>query len=341
MVLLPLVFFAPLVISPADPHLRYIGRWDDSDPKGPRCEWSASTVEVRFHGTELDVGLAPSPAYFVAEVDGTPGQKFQPKDGGRVTLATGLTEGRHVVRLVRETEAFTNPAQILDFVLPEGGLDPAKRARHHLEVIGDSISCGYGNEGANEHEHFKPETENAYLTYGAIAARAVWADYTCIAWSGRKMWPDNTIPSIYDLSLPTIPSSQRNLGPASDAIVINLATNDFGPGIPDEKGWTTAYASFIGTLREHSPKARIYLAMGPMMSDSYPPGRHEMTVLRGYLNDVISLRKSSGDTNITILDFGTQDAAKNGLGSDWHPNVKTHQIMGDQLAAQLRTDLHW
>ena len=56
-----------------------------------------------------------------------------------------------------------------------------------MEVIGDSISCGYGNEAANEHEHFSPTTENAYFSYGAIAARAFNADYTCIAWKWEKV----------------------------------------------------------------------------------------------------------------------------------------------------------
>jgi lysophospholipase L1-like esterase len=339
--LLALVLVAPIVISAVDPHIRYVGRWDYTDPHGPRCEWTASTVEIRFHGPELDADLAPSQAYLITEVDGAVGDKFQPSQGGRVTLASGLSDGHHVVRLIRETEAFGNPSQMLDFILPSGGLDKARAAPHRLEVIGDSISCGYGNEGANEKEHFKPETENAYLTYGAIAARKVNADYTCIAWSGRKLWPDNTIPSIYDLTLPTDQSSQRNVGPAMDAVLINLATNDFGRGIPDESGWTGAYSKFIGTLRQASPRARIYLAMGPMMSDAYPPKLMEMTVLRKYLNDVIDQRKAAGDTDIAIIDFGTQDAAKNGLGADWHPNVKTHEIMGQQLAGQLHTDLRW
>ncbi len=72
-------------------------------------------------------------------------------------------------------------------------------------MIGDSISCGYGNEGKSQNEHFSPDTENARDAYGAIAARRLGADYACVAWSGRKMWPDNTVPEIYDRALPQDP----------------------------------------------------------------------------------------------------------------------------------------
>jgi hypothetical protein len=43
---------------------------------------------------------------------------------------------------------------------------------------------------------------------------------------------------------------------------------------------------------------------------------------------------------VRLLVFETQDG-KNGLGTDWHPSVKTHQIMADKLAAALQADLGW
>src|SRR5579859_711970 len=37
--------------------LHFIGRFDTSDPAGPRFEWPASAVVARFTGTALDVKL--------------------------------------------------------------------------------------------------------------------------------------------------------------------------------------------------------------------------------------------------------------------------------------------
>ena len=340
MVLLALALLAPTVISPVDPRIRYVGRWDFSDEKGPRCEWTASMVEIRFHGTGLDADFVPCRAFWEAEVDGVVGQKFAPVSGGRFSVASHLPNGHHVVRLYRDTEAATGPTQILDYAVPNGGLDKPLAPTRRFEVIGDSISCGYGDEGANAKEHFSLLTEDAYLTYGAVAARKVDADYTCVAWSGRKMWPDNTIPEIYDLSLPTLGVVWR-FGRSEDAYVINLGTNDFGKGNPDRAGWTNAYAKFIGKLREHSPKARIYCAVGPMMSDNYPPTQQARTTLISYLGDVLAKRKQAGDDNLAIIDFGVQDIAKNGVGADYHPNVKTHREMASRLIDQFRLDLRW
>jgi hypothetical protein len=160
-----------------------------------------------------------------------------------------------------------------------------------------------------------------------------------VAFSGRKMWPDNTTPELYDRTLtfdPTNPWDFSKYTP--DAIVINLATNDFGRGIPDETGWAGAYVAFIHRLREHAPKARIYCAIGTMMSD-LPPNK-PLTALHRYLDKVVADCKAKGDLNVSILDFGTQDPA-NGIGADWHPSQKTQELMGAQLAGALKKDLGW
>lgn len=49
---------------------------------------------------------------------------------------------------------------------------------------GDSISAGYGNECRSEREHYTPRTQNAFMSYGAIAGRSVGAEVRIVAWSG-------------------------------------------------------------------------------------------------------------------------------------------------------------
>ena len=131
-------------------------------------------------------------------VDGKPTKILTTKGkGASYRVADSLPPGEHTVELVKRTEAFCGNTQFLGFQLSEGGrlLEPAS-AKHRIEIIGDSISCGYGNEGKSETEHFSPTTENAYLTYGASPARELGADCVVVAWSGRKMWPDNISPAI-------------------------------------------------------------------------------------------------------------------------------------------------
>ena len=40
-------------MSPADPRIRYIGRWERSDPSNPWCAWQGSSIQARFRGTEV------------------------------------------------------------------------------------------------------------------------------------------------------------------------------------------------------------------------------------------------------------------------------------------------
>ena len=269
------------------------------------------------------------------EIDGKPTVTIPVTGDGTFNIGLPGT-GLHRVRFIKKTEAFVGiiswkSFRAATFARP----DSPKR---HLEIIGDSISCGYGNLGPNQNAHFSADTEDAYQTYGSIAGRAVNAETWIHAWSGRKMAPDNTIPDIYDLTIPTEADRKWSFqGDAPQAILINLATNDFGQGNPEEKSWTAAYEKFIARLRARAPKAMIYCATGSMMSDAYPPGNKALSTLKGYLDRMVA---RIGDTHVKRIDFDPQ-RMEDGIGSDWHPSVKTHTIMAAKLTEALRRDLGW
>jgi lysophospholipase L1-like esterase len=330
-------------IAPADPHIRYVGRFDFQDPKGPRCAWSASSVQIDFWGTDLRVRISDGGQnQFQVVVDGIPTAVLKLQKGeAEYVLTHQDTPGAHTVQLVKRTEVFPGITQFLGFEL-EGTLIRSHKPTHVIEVIGDSISCGYGDEGKTKEEHFSVNTENAYMTYGALAARALDADFIDIAWSGRMMWPSNSIPEIYDLALPPDKNSAWDLSQQTpDVIVINLATNDFGKVNPDEKQWTEAYSAFIDRLRKRAPNARVYCCIGPMMTDNWPPKTHALSTVRAYIREVVHMRQDAGDNNVALLEFETQNLERDGIGSDWHPNLKTHQNMADRLVKAIQADLGW
>ena len=330
----------PVVVAPADPKLRYVGRFDFSDADGPRCAWPASSVAVRFRGTSLSARLSGGDnVRWQIEVDGRPTRKIAVGAGENLyPLAENLAPGEHTVRLVQATEALFGTTQMRGFRLNAGAqLLPVAPRTRRLEVIGDSISAGYGNEATSKDEHFSADTENAYFTYGALAARQLNADYSCLAWSGKKMWPDNTLPELYDYILPVDKSGVWNFATQPNAVVINLATNDFAGGVPgDEADWTAAYGAFIARVRVHYPRALIYCAIGPMMTDDWPDGK-PLSTLRAWLARVV---QNQNDARVRVLDFGVQDGNL-GFGADWHPNIPNHRRMADQLVQTLRDDLGW
>ena len=325
-------------VSPVDPAIRYVGRFDKRDPVGPKCAWSASTVELKFRGTEFKAQIRDLGNNFIqVELDGKPSGVWKLTKDGTYSLSN-LSDSFHFVRLVKRTEAMCGPTQFVGFQVPNGELLRVDPPKHSIQIVGDSISAAYGNEGKDRNDHYRPETENAYLAYGPIAARALDADCTVVAWSGRKMWPDNTVPEVYDFSIPTDPTSIWDHGSqVPDVVVINLATNDFARGNPPEKEWTGAYITFIGKLQKLFPKVKIYCAIGSMMTDTYPPQNRALSTVRGYIKNMV---KSINSPSVKMIEFEQQQEA-DGYGSDWHPSLKTQQKMGAKLAQAIKIDLGW
>jgi lysophospholipase L1-like esterase len=335
----------PVEVSSKDPNIRLVGRFDLRDSGGPRCSWPGSAIHVKFKGTALNVVLKASGSDRVqVAVDGTPTSVLTTsKETTLYRVASGLPDGEHTVELFKRTEAFVGQLQLAGFQLEQGrSLVPLPpRPERRIEFVGDSITCGYGNESANEKEHFAPATENNYLAYGAVTARAVGAEYVAVAWSGKWLFGKEAIPLLYDKALPLDPGSAWDFSSwVPHAVVVNLGTNDFGPRNPTEQEWQDAYRAFIQTIRKHAPQSHVFCAVGSMMSDSYPPGRKALSTVRHYTTGLVEDLRKAGDTRVHYVEFDVQDA-KNGLGGDWHPSVKTHRIMAERLTAAVKKELGW
>jgi len=337
----------PVKVSADDSRVRYMGRFDHGgrgESAIARCSWSGSAVTVRFEGDGLNVRLNESGNGDEYEIvlDGAPAGVLAARSGDHryavYPIGAAASGGAHTVTLFKRTEAFVGIGGFEGFEIATGGrvVTPPEMAKRRIEIVGDSISCGYGNEGANQNEHFSPKTENAYLTYGAMAARRLGAEYACIAWSGRKMWPDYTMDEIYGRILPTDPTSVWEFaGRAPDVVLINLGTNDFNAKMPPaEDDWVRGYEAFIARLRKNYPKAAICCTTSPML------GGEKDATERKFLHRIVAEETVRGDAAVRFLDFKTQSMA-DGLGAGWHPNVKTHSIMAEKLVATLESDLGW
>jgi lysophospholipase L1-like esterase len=322
-----------------------IGRFDTSDSAGPKFAWSATTIKANFQGTGIAVNLkSTGDNWFNVLIDNevrTPvnitSSTIMP-----VVLASGLTLGTHMIELVKRTEAWVGDVQFLGFTVEDGQLlAPPSAAARRIEFIGDSITCGYGNEGTSQYQNFTTKNENAYLAYGSVAARALGADQITVAWSGKGIYRNyggdssETLPEVYPQILPyntslTWDSSQW----MPQVAVINLCTNDFSTGTPDKVAFTATYDKFVKQIRSRYSDAHIYCALGPMLyGDSLASAKDCLTT-------VVNQLKSAGDFKIHFIQFPTQDSSL-GYGEDWHPSVATHAQMAEQLVKQIQTDLGW
>jgi len=167
-----------------NPGILYNGRFDFSDPNGPKCAWSGSNVELNFYGTEASVTIkSGGENWFQAIVDGNPLPPFSVNaTTSTVKLVSGLAEGAHHLVLWKRTEASLGEVQFLGFDFGSGKLLAApKPLERKIEFIGDSITCAYGNEGTSKEQSFTPKNENSYMSYAAITARNLNASANMIA----------------------------------------------------------------------------------------------------------------------------------------------------------------
>ncbi|HYH03831.1 MAG TPA: cellulose binding domain-containing protein [Bacillota bacterium] len=339
-----------LIVTPTpsatlDSNALLIGRFDTSDPDGPKFAWSATTIKAKFEGTSIGVNLkSTGDNWFNVIIDNEVKAPVNITSSTQmpVTLASGLTSGTHTIELVKRTEAWVGDVQFLGFSVGNGKLiTPPGAATRRIEFIGDSITCGYGNEGTSQYQSFTTKNENAYLAYGSIAARALGADQITVAWSGKGVVrnyggdTNEMLPELYSRILPYNSSLIWNSGLwTPQVVVINLGTNDFSIGAPEKNLFTTTYSNFVKKIRSQYSGAHIYCALGPML------GGDNLSSARDYLNTVVNALRSAGDSKVHFIEFPMQDGTL-GYGEDWHPSVATHTQMAQQLVQQIKVDLGW
>ena len=219
-------------------------------------------------------------------------------------------------------------------------ITPTAKKDLKIEFIGDSITCAYGVEGANQNESFKTTTENFMKSYAYLTAEKLNADYSAVCYSGYGIVSgytgsgvknsDSLVPPIYknighfgDYAKPWDFSADKN-----DVVVINLGTNDSGYTGTDTKKmseYQSEYVKFLGTVRKCNPDAYIICTVGTMGAESLYP----------YLeNAVKEFSEANNDSKISCYLSAVQNQA-DGLGSDWHPSPVTQQKSAYTLADKI------
>jgi lysophospholipase L1-like esterase len=327
--------------SAATPEVAFIGRTDKSEPGVVKFAWSGSGIVFRFEGTDASVTLDDAAKFFTVLVDGQLGPNLQTTGGkSSYVVASGLAPGEHEVRLYRRTEASFGATRFFGVELGAGKLlAPPPKAPRTIEIIGDSITCGYGNEGPDQFCNFSADTENHYLTYGAIAARNLNADLVTVAWSGKGVIynygdnKDDPMPALYDRTLPASAASAWDFSIQPDAVVINLGTNDFSTDDdPSEAQFRGAYEALLAHLREKYPSAFILALVPTLLSGS------DLTTAESYVKKAVATRNAAGDMNVEAHSMAIQS---DGWGCDWHPSLKTHAFMGQALTDTLKDRMGW
>jgi len=231
--------------------------------------------------------------------------------------------------------------------------NPARR----MEFIGDSISCGSGNEAANESEQCQEDGwgqpyQNARLAFGPVLARKMKAGYHVTAVAGIGLirnysfqYDARPLPEVYD----SLFLEQTN-SPAwdhtrfvPDALVIGLGTNDFSPGDSDRPSmkvddFVTAYIKFINKLRTYFPNATIFFVSSPMLGDRWPTSADRFST--DQINAIIkSVAECNNNGDAKIYKFMSTKII--GLGCGTHPNVEQHAALAEELGDYIASVMGW
>jgi lysophospholipase L1-like esterase len=321
------------IIPPTHPAIHYVGRVDRSNPTEVRFDWPGVSIGCIFTGNQIGINIEGGEKnYFNLFIDGELLSVFSaPRD---TTLFFRLTNDvvHHELLLTKRTEADMGMARFTGFILDEKAeiLPSSRKSTRRIEFIGNSITCGYGTEGANRDERFSPNTENNHFI--AHSGKGVVRNY-----GDEKMVsdPKETMPGRYDRTLDNDTTHLWDFKQwKAHCVVINLGTNDYSTQPhPDRVAFLNAYKELIAKVRSSHGNVPIFCVVGPMINEPCFSYLKELTYF---------YRTEVKDTNIYFA--GLPDKLLNDgvdLGSDWHPSYKGQLKIAAQLLAPIATVMDW
>lgn len=328
-------------VQPAPSPIYWVGRTSPTGPKSGHFGWSGSGFIVHFRGTGVRIRAEDPSHYLTVVIDGAL-QPPLPTQSGVVKsydLTGLLPDGEHFVEVYRRTEGSFGITTLHD-VEVDGTFLPVEPATRRIEILGDSITCGYGNLGRGPECPFSPETENHYLTYGAIAARSLDAELSVVAWSGKGMVfnyggdQDITLPELYNQTLPAQTEPIWDFSTHQpNVVLINLGTNDFSTEtLPDRAQFVEGYTLFLERVRTYYPNAVILSGVAPMLVNK------KLEVAQEYIQQAVKARAAAGDAQVQFVNLMV---SVDSWGCDWHPSVATHELIAKKLETAIRLALGW
>lgn len=337
LLLISFIVKAQQLISADNAAIQYIGRFDFSNNTRPVFMYSGCMIRAGFTGTSVTVRMLDDSLrnWFTVKIDDSIFILKAGKQNGIYPLATKLSNKKHTIEISRRTEWHGGNTSFIGFEIDDGekifALPLLKRT---IEFIGNSLTCGYGNEGKSREEHFTYETENNYHTYGTITARKFAANYVSVCRSGIGMYQsydgdhDFVQPKLYDEVALQSKYKWDYKANQPDVAVIELGSNDLAKPLDSTK-YVNAYIDFVNKIRAQYPVAKIVCVSGPLgLGDS-------TSTFYTYVRNVVN--HFSSDKNIFHFDFGKLDSN----GADWHPNLKEHEEMAARLIPFLEKITRW
>ncbi len=330
-----------------NPYIEYTGRIDFSNPLAPEFSYSGVSIRACFVGTSIsmimndDIGQN----FYNIILDGKVIDTLNISVGKKTyKLAEELEDKLHEIEIFKRTEQMFGKTRFFGFVVDRRtNLTPIVNKRNRLiEYIGNSITCGYGNEGANG-EKFGPTTENHYMTYAAITSRNLNARHLAVCKSGIGIYRnyngpitgnDDCMTNFYTRIFLYDENPKYSFAESPDLVCINLGTNDFSTIGGDSARYVDNYLRLIDTIQFRYNRPEIICLLGPMISEP------TLSKVRRYLNFVVNTANKKEKGKVFFFEMSQQTGVL-GIGVDYHPSVEQHKKNATELTEYIRKLKNW
>ncbi|RLT31079.1 MAG: hypothetical protein DWI54_05090 [Chloroflexi bacterium] len=242
-------------VAPDHPDLRYMGRWDRTNPTLPSVGWQGAQIAFVFAGTSVTARLRTTASidYLLVIVDGVvqPERIRVSADDAPIIIAAGLANGRHRIQMIKET-AQGGDMQFAGLTIAGTIVaEDAPAPRRHIVYFGDSNLAG--ESLLHEENNGDITSMGCHHTYAGITARMCDASSENVSYGGATI---GSIHSIYRQISRQNPAAWDAQRTAADVVVIDLGSNDVDKG---EKAIRAAYHAFLDDIRTTYPQAHIVL----------------------------------------------------------------------------------
>jgi lysophospholipase L1-like esterase len=305
---------------------------------------SASSVSFDFKGSSCSISLQSvenHQNYVSLELDGTYIGRIRIEKGAVQSFPITVSNEKktHHLSIYKATEA-ANGGVLFTGTTAKLIARPTPQNKKKIELIGDSITCGFGNDVSSipcgSGDWF--DQHNAYWAYGPVLSRALNVDFVLSSVSGYGMyrnWNDEhldeaIIPDVYEnLYLNRDSSKPYDFAFQPDLVSICLGTNDLSDGdgkkerLPfNEEKYVSNYIDFIKTVYKHAPNTRIVLLNSPMVS-----GDRNVTLVKCLKRVIQAFENDKKHKPIALFEFQPM----NPKGCGFHPDIVDDKVMADQL----------
>lgn len=334
------------VMRADNPAIVYEGRYDTTSSGGVRWGFPGVTAYLHFRGDSLSAKIEASDddLYFDVSVDGAAPTVLRAGKGvADYSLFKSATQSEHSVTLTRRNESWQGTCTLLEFSFGAAGewLSPPELPKRKLMFVGDSVTCGEMVAYESGRDMRAKLNSNARISYGMLVARRLGAQCHLVSYGGRGIIRDwqgirdtRNAPQFYEFALPDDSAVRWDHNRyVPDAIGIQLGTNDFNQGIPDQNEFINAYVQFVEKVRRDAPQALIFLMDSPIVNDE--PGRGpRRAVLHSYLEQIVA---RLGNPKVILAPLPRYP----GVPNNGHPSGAEHEAMAGELEPLLRRVLGW